>query len=591
MREKTVLTTMMKNIMIAALIAVLHLSIQPAMAQVNPEIAKCGELQSEGAKFQMELCSAHLGCRMVLAFHNTCAKAEKFVNNLTNAVGKGIKTFFGYRKEVTSDHVFEASLSDRQRAVEKDVSWNEKIQPIQSAVKQVKENVKAHGDALVSVGDLSDAGFIKGNGYDFLKAGDSLYISRKVDYGIRGGIGNEYVGAKSDTIELQSDTRVVASHSGFGEKQANVLFGNGEEYRGDMRIVRGSDTPHGSGVKILTNGQRYVGTFVEGKMTEGSVLRRDGTVSAKGQWDSDGNLYVGQLFDGSGTVVTQNIDKPGDHAKAKAAAKAKAEQDYRDSLNAMNAGQLFAKADELSSSGDSQKAREVLRTLVSRFPDHALAAAAAQRLSMGGAPSDSSGKSAATVTGTMSCDDYLNSLGSIMTKFGANPNPSTQQERELAMYNVTTQLEWGARNPKCQSTMPAFRNKASAYMASLNGARPIPHGVNTGALNAELERNLAAATGQGGSQSMGDGSCDARVAAQEREFEAVNRRPVPEGGTPPLRRVMWMTSERIKLLRTHCPSTGKYQQMINELQTAYDQSKRACEQMMAGNVCPGPNAY
>lgn len=54
---------------------------------------------------------------------------------------------------------------------------------------------------------------------------------------------------------------------------------------------------------------------------------------------------------------------------------------FRDSLNAMNAGQLFAKADELSSSGDAAKAREVLRALVSRFPDHPLAAQAANQLS------------------------------------------------------------------------------------------------------------------------------------------------------------------------------------------------------------------
>jgi hypothetical protein len=46
----------------------------------------------------------------------------------------------------------------------------------------------------------------------------------------------------------------------------------------------------------------------------------------------------------------------------------------------MNAGQLFAKADELSSQGDKVKAREVLRSLVSRFPDHPLAATAAQQM-------------------------------------------------------------------------------------------------------------------------------------------------------------------------------------------------------------------
>lgn len=72
-------------------------------------------------------------------------------------------------------------------------------------------------------------------------------------------------------------------------------------------------------------------------------------------------------------------------SKAQAAAKASAElagaeKSFRDSISKMNAGQLFAKADELSSQGDKAKAREVLRTLVSRFPDHPLAATAAQQM-------------------------------------------------------------------------------------------------------------------------------------------------------------------------------------------------------------------
>lgn len=50
------------------------------------------------------------------------------------------------------------------------------------------------------------------------------------------------------------------------------------------------------------------------------------------------------------------------------------------SIAKMNAGQLFAKADELSAQGDKAKAREVLLSLVSRFPDHPLAATAAQQM-------------------------------------------------------------------------------------------------------------------------------------------------------------------------------------------------------------------
>ena len=61
----------------------------------------------------------------------------------------------------------------------------------------------------------------------------------------------------------------------------------------------------------------------------------------------------------------------------------RAAQAFKDSLGTMNPGQLFAKADELSAQGDKVRARETLRALVSRYPNHALAGSAAQQLSGG----------------------------------------------------------------------------------------------------------------------------------------------------------------------------------------------------------------
>lgn len=52
----------------------------------------------------------------------------------------------------------------------------------------------------------------------------------------------------------------------------------------------------------------------------------------------------------------------------------------------MNAGQLFSKADELSERGEKDRAREVLRMLITRFPDHPLATNAVQLLATIGTP-------------------------------------------------------------------------------------------------------------------------------------------------------------------------------------------------------------
>jgi len=70
-------------------------------------------------------------------------------------------------------------------------------------------------------------------------------------------------------------------------------------------------------------------------------------------------------------------------ARSQAAAEAesgKAGRDFKAKLTTANAGQLFAMADEFERAGDTDKAGQALRALLTRFPDHGLAVTAAQRL-------------------------------------------------------------------------------------------------------------------------------------------------------------------------------------------------------------------
>jgi hypothetical protein len=57
-----------------------------------------------------------------------------------------------------------------------------------------------------------------------------------------------------------------------------------------------------------------------------------------------------------------------------------AERDFKAQLTRLNAGQLYVMADELKTAGKSAQARDVLRALITRFPDHALAGNAANML-------------------------------------------------------------------------------------------------------------------------------------------------------------------------------------------------------------------
>lgn len=72
---------------------------------------------------------------------------------------------------------------------------------------------------------------------------------------------------------------------------------------------------------------------------------------------------------------------------------------FQTKLSTSNAGQLFSLADELASKGEVDKARQTLRALISRFPDHPLAATAAQQMA-GVAPSAASGASAPAQRGS-----------------------------------------------------------------------------------------------------------------------------------------------------------------------------------------------
>ena len=57
-----------------------------------------------------------------------------------------------------------------------------------------------------------------------------------------------------------------------------------------------------------------------------------------------------------------------------------ADREFKAKLSKLNAGQLYVMADELKAAGKTAQAREALHALITRFPDHALAANAATML-------------------------------------------------------------------------------------------------------------------------------------------------------------------------------------------------------------------
>lgn len=486
----------------------------PAWAQAEGGAANCEELTDPDTKFQMELCSAHVGCRLVMGIHGACVKVKKFINNLKsigerdsgketqeqgNSVFGSFKSLLGGKPAITSNQVFEASLSDEARALEaKDKEWRERASVVKAGVGKAGNSALPGrlegGGSSVYIGDTTN-GVENGWGTKFYSTGDV----------VRGEFKNGQVDGQADRVFVGGTTRAIGQYS--------------------------NNRLNGDGLMILRSGDIYKGQF-QGNIPNGSgaIYRPDGSLISRGRYEK-AELVNGELFDTTGNVVGK-VDKVMDAMLAaeaqqktqaermareaevrraeedrqraiKAAAEKKrqddeaaAERAYRESLNSMNAGQLFARADELSSSGDKAKAREVLRTLVSRFPNHPLAATAAQQ----------------------------------MSAFALNAGTA-----------------------------------GSAGSATPNGAVP----------------NVAVQTGSGG-------NCWDVLGRKDKEYEAINRRPVPQGATPPLMRVMWMTADSIKVIDSYCAGDAKAAKYRSDLQNAFNQAKKACEQMSAGGCTPNP---
>lgn len=82
--------------------------------------------------------------------------------------------------------------------------------------------------------------------------------------------------------------------------------------------------------------------------------------------------------------------------------------------------------------------------------------------------------------------------------------------------------------------------------------------------------------------------CWDALAQKEKEYEAINRKPLPDGATPGLMRVMWMTADSMKVIDAQCAGDAKAAQYRSQLQTSFNQAKTACEQLSTGTCSANP---
>lgn len=529
------------------------ISVVPAVvqAEVNPEIANCEELKDPDTLTQAELCSAHLGCRLVFAIHKTCTKAKRFITNLKDAIGEGTKGLLGTRKEITPDAIFEASLTEKTRVLDTLPESRDMAAAIREKLRgksgETLTGTSSDGSNWVYYGEVQD-GSAQGVGTRIFSSGAIA----------RGNFKNELHG--------QGESVVV----GRGRHVAEHFYGNrdGEgAWAGESgaRFVGKFENSNMKDGKLLDyDGTRTEGRFKENKLVEGKIYRPNGS-QEEGLFDN-GKLSVGKAYDAKGVATVVNIPREREIAaaatreaeertnrlaeaerqaaeKRRLAEEARAAKAYRDSLNTMNPGQLFAKADELTSQGDQTRAREVLRTLISRFPNHALASTAAEQMAAASAAESSSPQATRQQNQSVAATPARSAgnCGSVMRQFQRdmqNDIEATPQinaeglgSPRVSSHMVYLQQLWlslANRHPACVNDQKWKRETAEelerkqSRCRSLSGSVDCTKGepMNSGDTLAQTLQALLT----GGSAQSGKADCAHDETAMTAEFERRNKR-------------------------------------------------------------------
>ncbi|WP_143713716.1 hypothetical protein [Variovorax sp. RO1] len=276
---------------------------------------------------------------------------------------------------------------------------------------------------------------------------------------------------------------------------------------------------------------------------------------------------------------------------------ARAEQQFRTSLQTLNPGQLFARADELNAQGDSARAREVQRALMSRFPNHPLAATAARQMAGESATSPASAEpsreadrsTASTTASQVSLADCAPERDAVVARWRANDSTEENIKRQLA--NVLADVNSADR-------ARAMKNLEQYQQIALKGSTPYPPLVfSVCMLKVRLAR-LAAAPSVAGDTGGGLAStavatnpgARGRLSSQTCEAmkQTVMTTKVPPNAsvTASTETVMFMTKTVLDMIAGGCPTDSSTPAQIEaerqERQRQYTAAESACNAVQSG---------
>lgn len=594
---------------------------QPAIAQnAKLDIASCAELKAKELRAQIGACRAHFGCKLVIDAQETCSAAQQFLNRVSAVAVNP--------KKLTNDDVFEAAAP----APTQDAALLAEIAKMRKLVSEGRSAPTFKGIKLKA-----------NNGADVWHEGPVT--------------GKDWTGT---AVEVNGNGTVFRQQW-VGNRiagQVHYYFtGTKEMYAGQYS----SSDRNGFGALQKPNGEVQVGTFIGGKLSgpvsvtypDGSTQKqiwsngyptKFGPRAAKGEVAIDPLEYERQQAAKAAAETAAAAAKAAEEAAVAAAiaAENKEREDlaFQASLKTLNAGQLFAKADELDQAGKADGARQTRRTLIARFPNSPLAATAAQQMGGGvsaaGGPAIGGAARPAPVTQTSSSSTDPTAGYAAMRNACAGPIATTKSEfrskygMELTDQGVgrTIFMMWGHRlspstgERQIEATLAQQRGGTA-------GGRDTPYAL----ANAEMSRCFhreamrfanaggATATSTAGaapsrpasSTSSGTTSGSAPVAGTDpngavgcaatpqqsfrnfdnemARFSRDNPNPGQTRGAQAQFQYMYFYGVRgLSILEKYrsCMSSADFTANTNALTAARDSAKRGCEQLSSStnHTCP-----
>jgi hypothetical protein len=208
--------------------------VAPSLAHAQDDDARnptdCYPVTDPDVQFQQDLCSAHLGCRLVFAIHRTCTSVHAFIDHLAGRDDA--------QAVLTSEDVFEAD----EAAVAPEASWSERLG-------QYVEDAKQRVGAVFGGSEPARTSTVDGTYYE--GAFDDTHSGAGISIGPDGAMsrGEFRQGQLSGAGQALSPQGAMAA----GHFENGALGGDGVERAPDGVEVAGTfDGGHPVGQVVLT---------------------------------------------------------------------------------------------------------------------------------------------------------------------------------------------------------------------------------------------------------------------------------------------------------------------------------------------------